>query len=106
MPSFIYRRLLATALLCLAAAHALADTSPLRVKISSGAAAGSVNVVLTNQGTESLSILRWDTPFENVLSDDVFAIVQPRKGVLFNYPALHRAACKTCKRPPQKISCY
>lgn len=72
--------------------------NPLQVTLSTGAHPGSVHVNLTNTGSKPLSILKWDTPFEETLSDDVFRITR-KKGPLSEYlnatytgPVVKRAA--------------
>ncbi|MEE9319401.1 MAG: M35 family metallo-endopeptidase [Granulosicoccus sp.] len=77
----IVLRLLTTVIIGVSAASAQADSNPLRLDISAGASADSVDITLTNQSAESLSVLRWNTPFESELSENVFSITQARKGL-------------------------
>ena len=57
-----------------------AQADPLQVLLKPGSAPATVRVELLNTGSVPLSILRWDTPFEPVLSQDVFRIEAVRKG--------------------------
>ncbi len=47
-------------------------SNPLHVDMTGGS--GTVTFTLTNTGDQTLTILRWDTPLEAVLSSDVFVI--------------------------------
>ena len=65
-----------------------AQADPLALALEPGNAEGTVQVSLTNTGTTALSVLRWDTPFEAILSSDVFQVERSRKG----WPLVERAA--------------
>ena len=57
----------------------LAHAEPLQVSIEAGDSKGTIKVNLINSGAAPLSILRWETPFEKILSSDVFRIERPSK---------------------------
>ncbi len=74
--SSIRRRFIAVGIgLCALNAHA----DPLEISLTAGPTEGSVTVSLSNSGVQPLSILSWDTPFEQILSSDVFRIERVTK---------------------------
>ncbi len=76
----MFRRLnqAALAVFCMVAAS-IALANPLQISIEPGAQAGVVEVSLTNTGANAVSVLRWDTPFEDTLSHSVFSVEIPTK---------------------------
>ena len=68
------------AILCSLFMHA-AMANPLRVSVEPGQIEGSVDVNLTNLGFDPVSLLLWDTPFEQTLSSNVFIIEKAVKGL-------------------------
>lgn len=83
------------ALLCVLHAS-VSLASPLQVSIAAGDLAGELQVNLTNSGAEPITVLRWDTPFENTLSHPVFLITSPAKGYPYNEPVTYTG--RTVKR--------
>ncbi|ASJ74435.1 M35 family metallo-endopeptidase [Granulosicoccus antarcticus] len=77
----------AAVLLCCLSSMAV-HAGPLRLVLEPGSAAGSVAVSLTNTGSSTLSVLRWDTPFEDALSSDVFRVERYSK----DWPLVEQAA--------------
>ncbi len=65
-----------------------AQADPLALALEPGNVEGTVRVSLTNTGDTALSVLRWDTPFEEILSSDVFQVERTQKG----WPLVERAA--------------
>ncbi len=74
------------ALFCILGAG-VALANPLEVSIEPGGKPGVVQVSLTNTSTNPVSVLRWDTPFEDTLSHPVFIIQSPTKGFPYNATA-------------------
>ncbi len=64
---------LITVLLALITPAAIAQQAALNSSLQP--ADNGVHFILSNNSTETLSVLRWDTPFEAELSQDVFTIV-------------------------------
>lgn len=64
-----------------------AQADPLELSLEPGSVEGTVQVSITNTGSTTLSVLRWDTPFEEILSSDVFHVERPLKG----WPLMERA---------------
>lgn len=71
------------AILCVLFAG-LAFANPIQVSIEPGEKPGIVQVSLTNTSSDAISVLRWDTPFEDTLSHPVFLIQSSKKGFPFN----------------------
>jgi peptidyl-Lys metalloendopeptidase len=89
-------------LYCLSIGSAMAN--PLKVFVSSGQTQGSVDVSLTNTGTETVSVLLWDTPFEHTLSDNVFLIEKAVKG--FPYLESSQYSGRLVKRSKPSVEHY
>jgi len=70
--------------------------NPLQVSVKSSETAGSVDVRLTNTGTETVSVLLWDTPFEPTLSESVFLIEKASKD--FPYLEVSKYSGRSVKR--------
>ncbi|MFK8074940.1 MAG: M35 family metallo-endopeptidase [Granulosicoccus sp.] len=71
----------------LVAGPALAN--PLEVLIEPGEKPGVVQVGLTNTSTNPVSVLRWDTPFEDTLSHPVFIVQSSTKGGAYSTSATY-----------------
>ncbi len=57
--------------------------NPLQLSVTHGSTASDVSVTLTNVGDQPLSILTWDTPFEDTLSHNVFQVTSSEKALPF-----------------------
>jgi len=64
-----------------------ASSSPLHLDLRESQREGSVEAILTNRGDETLTVLKWETPFEATLSANIFAVLTTNN----NMPILHRA---------------
>jgi len=61
----------------------LAYANPLIISVEPGANDGAVRVHLSNTSSSPLSVLKWDTPFEQTLSHNVFRVEKFEKGFPF-----------------------
>ncbi len=61
----------------------LAYANPLIMSVEPGANDGAVRIHLSNTSDSALSVLKWDTPFEDTLSHNVFRIEKFEKGLPF-----------------------
>jgi len=82
----------------------LAHATPLQFSMSPGANDGTVKISLSNISDETVSILVWDTPFEDTLSNDVFAVETGRKGFPFLESATYTG--RLVKRAPASSESY